>query len=251
MAKIIILGSSNAIPDDKHENTHMAVVGDKSTVLIDCVNNPIVRLRKAGIVYDDIKDIILTHFHPDHVSGIPLLLMGLWLLGRKLPLDIYGLEHTIERIEKVMEFYDWESWPNFFQVRFHRLAAEEKIPVMANGEFRIFSSPVCHLVPTIGVRVELVENGKVMAYSCDTEPCGQVVRLSENADVLIHECSGETLGHTSASQAGEIASEAGVKSLYLIHYPTGDFDTNTLLVDARSTFSGPVELAEDFMHVDL
>jgi ribonuclease Z len=122
---------------------------------------------------------------------------------------------------------------------------------MATDEFRIYSSPVCHLVPTIGLRVELVDNGKVMAYSCDTEPCKQVVRLSENADVLIHECSGDTLGHTSAPQAGEIARNAGAGALYLIHYPTGDFDTQSLVRNARTTFDGPVALAEDFMQIEL
>ena len=149
-----------------------------------------------------------------------------------------------------MEFYDWKSWPNFFQVRFHRLAEKEMVPVMTNDEFRIFASPVCHLVPTIGLRVEKLENGKVMAYSCDTEPCKPVARLSENADVLIHECSGATLGHTSAPQAGEIAREAGAGALYLIHYPTGEFDTSSLVTEAQTKFSGPVALAEDFMQID-
>ena len=116
MAKLIILGSSNAIPDEKHENTHMAVVGDKRTVLIDCVSNPILRLPQAGIEFNALTDLVLTHFHPDHVSGVPLLLMNMWLLGRKNPLNIYGLHHTLSRIEDLMGFYAWENWPNFFPV---------------------------------------------------------------------------------------------------------------------------------------
>ena len=75
MAILKILGSANAIPDKNHENTHMAVIGENHTLLIDCVSNPIVRLRKAGIEPDQITDVVLTHFHPDHVSGLPLLLM--------------------------------------------------------------------------------------------------------------------------------------------------------------------------------
>ncbi len=89
MAILKILGSANAIPDKNHENTHMAVVGENQTLLIDCVSNPIVQLRKAGIEPDQITDVILTHFHPDHVSGLPLLLMDMWLLGRQLPLNVY------------------------------------------------------------------------------------------------------------------------------------------------------------------
>jgi ribonuclease BN (tRNA processing enzyme) len=40
MAKLIVLGSSNAIPTRDHENTHLAVLCQNRTVLIDCVSNP-------------------------------------------------------------------------------------------------------------------------------------------------------------------------------------------------------------------
>ena len=79
------------------------------------------------------------------------------------------------------------------------------------------------MIPTIGIRVECKKPGRVLAYSCDTEPCEQTVRLSEGADILIHEAGGASFGHSSAEQAGEIAAKAEVGKLYLIHYPTGRF----------------------------
>jgi ribonuclease Z len=248
VAKLLILGSSNAIPDEKHENTHMAVIGREHFVLIDCVNNPIVRTKQAGLDLDDLTDIIITHFHPDHVSGVPLLLMDMWLMGRQRPLNIHGLDYTLERLEKLMEFYDWDTWPNFYQVSFHRLPGNgEKNPVLENQDFRILASPVHHLVPNIGLRIEFLESDKSLAYSCDTEPCKEVENLAAGVDVLIHESAGETMGHTSAAQAGEIATKSGSASLYLIHYPTGDFDSQSLVSEAKTTFQGPVALAEDFM----
>jgi ribonuclease Z len=250
MAKLIILGSSNAIPDEHHENTHMAVAGDKNIVLIDCVSNPILRLPQAGIEFDALTDLILTHFHPDHVSGVPLLLMNMWLLGRKDPLNIYGLHHTLDRIEDLMGFYSWEDWPNFFPVVFHRLPQEEMTPVLENDEFRIIASPVRHMVPTIGLRLENVQSRTSVAYSCDTEPCEQVVRLANRVDFLIHEAAGAGVGHSSAAQAGEIASEAGVNGLYLIHYQTRGFDTQALIAEAQSKYAGKVALAEDFMQLE-
>jgi ribonuclease Z len=250
MAKIIILGSSNAIPDEKHENTHMAVVGDRHTVLIDCVSNPILRLPQAGIEFNALTDLILTHFHPDHVSGVPLLLMNMWLLGRKTPLNIYGLHHTLNRIENLMGFYAWENWPNFFPVVFHRLPQEEMTPVLDNDEFRFFASPVRHMVPTIGLRVDNLQSLKSIAYSCDTEPCPQVIRLAEGVDFLIHEATGAGYGHSSAAQAGEIAREAEVERLYLIHYQTRGFDPSTLVAEAQEKFKGKVALAEDFMRLE-
>ncbi len=250
MAILIILGSSNAIADEKHENTHMVLQGIERTILIDCVNNPILRLRRVGVDFNSLTDLILTHFHPDHVSGVPLLLMNMWLLGRERPLDIYGLHHTLDRIENLMGGYDWANWPNFFPVAFHRLPAEERTLVLENSEFRVFASPVRHLLPTIGLRCEVLKTGKVLAYSCDTEPCSQVVNLAAGVDVLIHEASGASPGHTSASQAGEIARQAEAKVLCLIHYPTGSFDYASLVGQAKEYFQGEVFLAEDFMELE-
>jgi len=250
MPKLIFLGTSNAIPDESHENTHMAVVGEDHFLLIDCVNNPIVRMKQAGLNIHELTDLLLTHFHPDHVSGVPSLLMNSWLLGRTNPLNIYGLESTVERMGKMMEFYEWDSWPNFFPVSFHKVPNKELASVLDNKDFRVFSSPVHHMVPAIGLRIEFHASGQVAAYSCDTEPCQEVVRLGRAADVLVHEATGASFGHTSAAQAGEVASQAGAKKLYLIHYRTGGFDPRSLVEEARSTFSGQVCLAEDFMELD-
>ncbi len=249
MTDLIILGSSNAIADEEHENTHMILVGESRVVLIDAVGNPVSRLMKADVPFETLTDVIITHFHPDHVSGVPLLLMDMWLRGRRRPLDIYGIHHTMTRVEDMMNLYGWQRWPHFFPVAFHYLPDEEKTPVLECEEFRIFSSPVHHLIPTIGLRVEFKDSGKVLAYSCDTEPCEEVARLAEGADVLIHEASGALEGHSSAAQAAEIARKAEVGALYLIHYPTGAYRRGDLIAEARTRFPGEIALAEDFMRL--
>lgn len=247
MAKLVILGSSNAIPSVNHENTHMALVGHNKMVLIDCVSNPILRLRKAGLDFNDLTDLLLTHFHPDHISGVPLLLMNMWLMGRKTPLNIYGLHHTLDRIRDLMGFFDWGEWPNFFPVVFHRLPDRDQTFVLEHDEFRILSSPVRHIIPTIGLRIEFTKSSRVLAYSCDTEPCPEVIELARGADVLLHEAHGASIGHSSASQAGGIAREAEVGKLYLIHYPTWNSDPAPLVAEAQEVFQGEVALAKDFM----
>jgi ribonuclease Z len=250
MAKLIFLGTSNAISDEDHENTHMAVVGEKRTVLIDCPNNPFLRFQKAGVDFNGLSDLILTHFHPDHVSGVPQLLMNMWLMGRSQPLDIHGLKHTLDRLESLMGFYGWSEWPGFFPVRFHRLPEQALVSVLEYDDFRIFASLVQHFIPTIGLRIEFIRSGKVLAYSSDTEPCSQVVQLAEGAHILVHESSGLFPGHSSAAQAGETARRAEVGSLYLIHYPTGQFASGDLVAEAQGQFPGPVTLAEDYMVLD-
>jgi ribonuclease Z len=247
MAELILLGTASAVPTLEHENTHFVLKGETESVLVDCVGNDVVRLEQVGLNLESLNHIILTHCHPDHISGIPSLLMSLWLMGRKQPLDLYGLNHTLNCIAKVMELYEWHTWPNFFPVNFHRLPEAEMTPVLVTKEFRISASPVCHIIPTIGLRIEAPQTGKVIAYSCDTEPCSQVVDLARGADILIHEATGESYGHSSSAQAGEIAEKAGAKALYLIHYPPHLFQDARLMAQASKFFSGKIHFAEDFM----
>jgi ribonuclease Z len=96
-----------------------------------------------------------------------------------------------------------------------------------------------------------VGSGKTFAYSSDTEPCPEVARLARGVDVLVHEATGEARGHSSASQAGEIARQAKAKSLYLVHYPTGVFSDASLAAGAEQSFGAPVKLANDFLELDL
>lgn len=252
MAKLTVLGSASATPDTSgRENTYMVLQGGSGkAILIDCAGGPLNRLRQAGVDFDDLTDVILTHFHPDHTYGFPMLLMGAWLLGRKLPLRVFGLHHCLERTEDQMSSYHWDEWPDFFPVAFHHLPEQEDTKVLENGDFRITASPVQHFIPTIGLRIEDKSSGKVLAYSADTAPCPELARLAYRADVLIHEAAGDTMGHSSAAQAGAIASEAEVGRLILIHFEMPMNRATSLEKEAATTFSGDIELADDFTTID-
>jgi len=246
MARLIILGSASAVSDETHDNTHMLLEGENSVVLIDCGSNPVVKMKRFGIHYDRLTDMILTHFHPDHVYGVPILLMHMWLLGRKKPLRVYGINHCLERTEDMMHSFSWSSWPKFFPVAFHRLVERPNVLVLDNEDFRITSYPVRHYIPTIGLRIEVKSSGKIIGYSCDTEPVPNIIEIGRNADILLHEAAGAEPGHSSAAQAGENAAEAGAKKLVLVHYTVWNTDPSGLVPEAQATFAGPVELATDY-----
>ena len=177
--------------------------------------------------------------------------MGLWLLGRRAPLNIYGLAYTLERTESMMKLYNWEKWPGFFPVFFNSIPAVEMSPVVSFSDIHILASPVKHLIPTIGLRFEFPLSHKTAAYSCDTEPCAAVTRLAEGVDLLIHELSGASEGHSSAAQAGMGAAQAHAHALSLIHYPTQGVNLDVALKEARQTFNGPVTLATDFLSYEM
>lgn len=248
MTELIILGSASAVPDVHHENTHFFVRTENHRVLVDAPGNPTVRLEQAGVDPLSVTELVLTHFHPDHVSGAPLFLMVSWLMGRSAPLHVYGLDQTLTNFEKMMDLYEWASWPEMYPVIFHHLPGRENQVMFASSELEVICSLVRHLIPTIGLRFTLRPSGTVVAYSCDTEPTQAMVSLASGAELLIHEASGASFGHTSAEQAGEIASQAGVRRLMLIHYPT-QFEAN-LAAEAKRTFRGEVLVAQDMQRLE-
>jgi len=205
-----------------------------------------VRIQQVGLAFEQLRGLIITHFHPDHVSGVPIMLNNIWLLGRTDPLPVYGLQDVVERFEIMMDLFRQNEWPEMYPVPCHIVAEEVGALVLENEEFRITSAPVKHLVPTIGVRIENKRTGKVLAYSSDTEPYDTVVELARGADILIHEAATDTLGHSSAAQAGEIARRAGAGRLVLIHYRPAPHKYECWVGEAAAAFGGPVELAQDF-----
>ncbi len=252
MARLIVLGSAAAVSDAQHDNTHFLLQGDNgSIVLVDCGSNPMAKLTRYGIHPDDLQDLVLTHFHPDHVYGVPILLMQTWLLGRQKSLDVYGLHHCLHRVETMMTAFLIETWPGFPAMHFHRVAELPEQLVLDNDDFRITSWPTKHFIPTIGLRIEVKSSGKVVGYSCDTEPIPNIVEIGRDVDLLLHESAGKGFGHSSAAQAGEIATEARAKRLALIHYNVWHSDPTLLLDEARATFDGPVELAEDYVEYEI
>ncbi|MCB2202804.1 MBL fold metallo-hydrolase [bacterium] len=246
MSKITFLGTASAVPSQNQHNSHFVLEAEDHVVMVDSPGNPIVRLEEAGLDPQSITDLVLTHFHPDHVSGVPLLLMDLWLMGREAPLAIYGMADLIDRVEQMMALFEWETWEGFYPVEFHRLVTEDKTSLLETESLSAWAYPVCHMIPAIGLRFELPE--AVVGYSTDTEPCDQVVQLAEDADILIHEATGSSYGHSGAAEAGEVAEKAGVRTLVLTHYPV-DADREALLSKAQSTFSGDVIVAEDLMQL--
>lgn len=245
MARLTILGSAAAVSDATHDNTHLLLQGDRgSTLLIDCGSNPLPKLEQMGVGAEDLTGLILTHFHPDHVSGLMIMLMQLWLKGRRQPLPVYGLHHCLQRVEMIMQAASCETWPDFFELPFCPLAEREGFPLLEDADFSITSWPTVHYVPTVGLRVTVKADGHVLGYTADTAPTPAVDRLARGADLLVHEAAGAAPGHSSAAQAGQTAATAEASRLVLIHYDPRR-PVEELVAEASMTFAGPIEVAQD------
>ncbi len=245
MGQLVVLGTGSALPTIEQENTFMVLLGRDQMILIDCGGSPYRRLLQAGLDPARLAAIVLTHAHPDHVYGLPALLMDLWLAGRREALDVYGLAETCALASTNLALYRPELWPDMYLVRYHDLPPEPGSLIVRNQDYELAAFPGQHMVPAIGLRVTDLESGHVLAYSGDTEPGPRVVILARGADLLMHEASGLGLGHSSAEQAGADAQEAGARRLVLIHYDAVQAPPEQLVREAARRYGGEIRAARD------
>lgn len=245
LAKLVILGSA-AIPDLSHDNVYMLLDSGDLKILIDCGGSPSSRVMRAGLNFTELDALIVTHHHPDHVYGVPSLLMNLWLLGRRGDFPIYGPQKALQIIQGMMGLYEWDTWPDILRLNLREIALAPDTLVISDRVLSITASPVAHMIPAIGLRIANQQTGKVLAYTGDTMRDPSVVHLARDADILIHEATGQYYGHSTGADAARDALDANAKQLVLIHYPSLRGNPEAVLQEAKTIFPGPVELAEDF-----
>ena len=225
--RLHFLGTGAAVSDPHRTTTMLAVEAAGHLVAVDCGGDLAQRMMLAGLDPSALDLLILTHEHPDHVGGFPLLLEKLWLLGRRAPIPIAGPAPALDVARRLFEQFDTSRWDGLPERMYREVEMVENAEVWHTDGLQITASPVSHPVPTIGLRIEA--ESRVIAYSCDTAPDPAVVRLARGADVLIHEATGHQPGvHSSAEEA----AESGAKRLVLVHLPPGLSDLSA----ARAVF---------------
>lgn len=247
---IFLLGTGTAVPVKQHSPAGLVVIADGKRLLFDIGPGTLSRLEQAGISYDQLDQLLLTHFHPDHTLDLAtLLLVFNYAPGasRTSPFTITsctGIEAFLQRMYKLYP----DLPPLGYELHVHPVRREE-FPI---GNIKIQSAPTGHTPESVAYRLEL--GGRSLVYSGDATPNGELAELATGADLLISECSfpagWKTEDHLNAESLGLLANRAGVKSLVVTHcYPPA------LAVDLvgqiRDHYSGEVQLAVDGLHISL
>lgn len=226
MATLHLLGTGAAVSAPHRTTTMLAVSDGLSTVVVDCGADVIQRLLAADVALESIDALIITHEHPDHVSGFPLFMEKIWLAGRRRPIAVYGIKPAIGQARRCFMAFDTGGWKDMPAIEWHEVEQHENARVLENESWRIVASPGKHGVPVVGLRITALTSSGVVAYSCDTEPTDGIRKLAREATILVHEATGAGPGHSSAEQAAAVAADAGASRLLLVHLPPnlGDAD---------------------------
>ncbi len=246
MAELLLLGTGAALTDGSREPTMLALRGATSTVLIDCGGNAVRQLQRLGVPLDSLERLILTHEHPDHTSGLPLLVEMLWLAGRRRPLPIHGPAQTIDILRRVWAQWDTSDWDGLPELQWQAVPLESGARIASGADFDLIAAPGQHgQTPVIGVRAHDRHGEGSVVYGADGSPSATIQRLAQGADILVHEATGLHPMHSSAEQAAEVARAAAVKKLVLVHLSPLDNDLTAQQAAAADIFGGPVLIGND------
>jgi ribonuclease Z len=103
--KITFLGTSSMVPTKERNHNALLINYENENILVDCGEGTQRQLRIAKISPTKITKILLTHWHGDHVFGLPGLLQTLGANEYKKTLEIYGPKGTKTYFKKILLMY--------------------------------------------------------------------------------------------------------------------------------------------------
>ncbi|MGN0648390.1 MAG: ribonuclease Z [Oscillospiraceae bacterium] len=154
MLDVVLVGCGGTVPLKNRWLTACYLRCNGRAMLIDCGEGTQIAIKEAGVSLYAINAICLTHYHADHISGLPGLLLSLGNEGRTDPLAIYG-PVGLQRIVNGLRVIAPEL-P--FSLELHEyLQPQESFTI---GDLSVTAFAVKHTLPCYGYRMQLPRAGK-------------------------------------------------------------------------------------------
>ena len=226
MLDVCLLGTAGMMPQPHRWLTALMTRYNGSSLLIDCGEGTQIAMKEAGLSPNPIEVICFTHYHADHISGLPGLLLSMGNSDRREPVTMIG-PRGLERVVNSLRVIAPEL-P--FEIKFIELTEPEETIEVAG--YILHAYRVQHNVTCYGYSIEIPRKGKFdveaakalklpvqmwnplqkgntvtwegktytpdmvmgkarkgikVAYCTDTRPVERIVRFVKNADLFICE----------------------------------------------------------------
>jgi ribonuclease Z len=279
--QVVLLGTGNPPADPDRSGPATAIVVDGTAYLVDFGAGVVRRAKSAAVdkgiaALDPVKlrVVFATHLHSDHTVGYPDLILTPWVIGRRVPLEVYGPSGIKGMTEHVLEAYraDFETRTkdrHLYTVgafpEGHAVNAHDVRPgvVYKDASVTVTAFATKHTMESYGYRFDTPDRSIVI--SGDTNPTQATIDACRGCDVLIHEVlTLEWLSkrpdfqayaaqhHTTTAQLTELATKAKPRLLILYHAslslrPAVDAERSTVatLLAEMSQYAGRVVVGRD------
>ena len=226
--QLTFLGTSSMVPTKERNQIAVFLSYGSDGILFDCGEGTQRQFKIAGISLPKVTKILLSHWHGDHVLGLPGLMQTLSSMNYNGKLEIYGPTGTKKRMESMFEAFVFDKRLDFdvkevnqgiffenneFQLEAYQLEHgietlgfrftekdNRKVDMKKVQKLGVPSSPLIgklqegKSIEYKGKKIEpdeatYIEKGKSVAYITDTVLCDNCYKIAENADLLICEAT--------------------------------------------------------------
>ena len=254
-------------------------LGNGDKFLFDIGSGSAERISSLQIPYNFLNKVFVGHLHTDHFGALHDLFIGGALMGRNVPLRVWGpsgqvpelgTRYALEHMEKMLT-WDLSGRVGMTDFRGYHMEINEfdykvvnEIIYEENGVV-VRSFPAIHSIDG-SVSFSLEWNDLKFVFSSDTYPNKWFSEYAKDADLVVHECfiavpdlvakmgwtpemalQVGTQIHTAPEAFGKVMSDVKPRMAVAYHF-FKDFDTTAAVYERiRTTYDGPLSLAEDYM----
>lgn len=249
--RVFMCGTSSPLPAPNRAQACVAVMADDRLYLVDAgAGSPLVASLR-GLPLENLRAVLLTHFHSDHIAAVGDFNLLSWVLGRPKPLEVIGPVGVSRVVSGLNEMYALDGsyrvahhGAALLPPALHELTARtiEPGPVLQEGGLTVTAFRVQHdpAKPAVGYRFDY--GGRSVVITGDTIVTEGLVEAARGADLMLadalslpivqalrrgalaagRERQAKILKdiqsyHASTTSIAEAAQRAGVRQLALYH----------------------------------
>ena len=140
---LVFLGTSASAPTAQRAPTAILLRRGGERLLFDCAEGTQRQLLRSSVGLVELREVFMTHFHADHVLGLPGMFKTFALRGRDLPLDVYGPRGLVDLLGSLKRVVGKLT----YDLRLHELQPGD---VLERDGYRLATFAVEHGVSALG-----------------------------------------------------------------------------------------------------